>query len=680
MLSTASRACAQIIGDAALVRLADDDGMLRLATVYHPDAEVRELLIQTVGSHQQHVTEGISGVLMRTGQPVRQELSLEQLRGRAEAPFRPLVERLGVHSGLAVPLIIESRYLGYQATFRMTGSSPFSDADMNLAVDVASRVALAVTVAQSVERLRASEDRYRTIVETASEGIAQVDLHGNLIFANARLAGILGVAADELVGQPVIRFVRQQDRADYADWLADRSRQPGEHEKMLVRADGQEIWVHASAVPTRDAQGQVTGVLSLVTDITDRVRAEQLSQQLEQMRRLDSLGQLAGGVAHDFNNLLAIIGGFAELLREDLTTAERDEATAQISTAVDKGAAITAQLMAFGRGRPPTSAATDIASVITEAQGLLRQAAGDLVTVTFDLPGEPACVSVDSGLIEQILVNLVVNARDAMPTGGLLQIACRPPADNGLESELTTPVGAYVMIAVTDTGHGMDEATRQRVFEPFFTTKPAGQGTGFGLAGVYGIVNAADGHVRVESSLGVGTTVSILLPAATPSGTVATPAPPVQADVVPARVLVVEDNPVIVGLIQRLLIDTGFQVTVAGDIEQALAMVRDGLRPEVLLTDVVMPTMTGPELAAAVRFHEPAVGVVYISGYPAGALERSGRFETDGPLLEKPFRREELVAALDRAYQDRPASAGPPATDAVSPPAQGPPARRNSLK
>ncbi|GGK43889.1 hypothetical protein GCM10010124_40900 [Pilimelia terevasa] len=684
VLDIAVQASARHIGDGSLIRLAEDDGTLSLASVHHPDAAVADLirlfLLHDPGIARQRITEGFSGIVLRSGRPHVQAVSQEQVRAMAAPQFRPLVERLGAHAVMITPLFADGTYRGYLATFRLAGSQPFSAADIALGADIAGRVALAVTVARSVEQLRLSEDRYRRIVEHTQEGIAQLDRTGRVVFANARLAEILGVPPETLEGDTLHRFMRAEDRRRLPARLAARLRGRAEtYEQQMFRGDGRPIWVNISATPILDADDQPAGSLGLLTDITDGVRARELERQLEQVRRLDSLGQLAGGVAHDFNNLLGVIGGFAELVRDEDDPAERQAAAAQILAAVHRGAALTGQLLAFGRGRPGRPEVTELPPLLRELEPLLRQAAGEHVQLCVAVPPDTARITVAPGHVEQILVNLVVNARDAMPTGGTVRIEC---ADRIVDARVSGDPdhpprpGRYVRLAVSDTGTGMDEDTLRRVFEPFFTTKPTGQGTGLGLAGVYGIVRAADGHVAIRSRPQVGTTVKVFLPA-----TAARPAPPPAPDAaapaaalpaVRARVLVVEDNPTMAAVVARMLRDTPYHVTVVTQVDEAVARVAGGPPPDLLVTDVVMPVMSGPELAAVLRSRVPDLGVVYVSGYTAGALTMSGQLDRDAPLVEKPFRQADLLAALAAAHAARPSRVPAGRAGAAPPPARPP--------
>ncbi|HEX5740001.1 MAG TPA: PAS domain S-box protein [Pilimelia sp.] len=661
VLDTAVRACAALLDGVAMVRLRDGEDLLELAAVHHDDAAVaerfRDMFLAERGVPRQRVTEGFSGLVLDSRRPCVVNLPPERPRTRTLVQYEAFVQEMGLRAALIAPMFADEAYLGYLAVVRGDQPRRFGDADVVLAEDIAVRVALALNLAQYVEKTRLSEERYRRIVETTNEGIAQLDTAGRVVFANDRLAQILGEPADRLLGRTLARFLPAHDPdGRHGRLSAGFVSEPASYEQRLVRPDGAELWVNISAAAVPGADGGSDGVLAMVADITDRVRARRLQQQLDQRSRLDSLGTLAGGVAHDFNNLLGIIGGFADMVRDERDPAEREFAIGHIARAVAKGAQLTDQLLAFARGRPAAAEIVDVTRLVREMTPLLRQAAGADVTL-WVVAAEPLPpVAIAPGQLEQVLVNLVVNARDAMAGRGHLRVECLDrTVDESLAGDSVYPLrpGRYVRLAVSDTGHGMDETTQRRAFEPFFTTKPHGAGGGMGLAGVYGLVRAAGGHVGIRSQPGVGTTVKVFLPAARePADLPAGPRRPAGA-AAGGRVLVVEDNADLAAIVERMLRDTAYEATVFTDAAAALAAVAAGLRPQLLLTDVVMPRMNGPQLAAELRARLPGLGVVYMSGYTAGALTMNGQLDVGAPLVEKPFRRQELLAALAEAAAAR---------------------------
>ena len=366
-------------------------------------------------------------------------------------------------------------------------------------------------------------------------------------------------------------------------------------------------------------------------------------EQLRHAQKMEAIGRLAGGVAHDFNNLLTAIIGYTDLITEHLEQSNalhRD--VSEIRKAADRGAALTRQLLAFSRKQFLTPTVLDLNDTVSGLLQMLPRAIGEHIRTTVNLAPDLARVKADASRMEQVLVNLSLNARDAMPAGGELTIETSNVTltEPRLRAEgLGLPPGFYVMLSIADTGIGMDPATRERAFEPFFTTKPQGKGTGLGLATVYGIVEQSGGSVSLESGEGVGTTVRIYLPT-----TAATESPRVR-EVVSIRkdagtetILLVEDNDGVRDLAAKALRRRGYTVHEARDAEDAMHwMQTSGIKPHLLLTDVVMPGVSGPNLAARLLQFSPELRVLYMSGYTEDAASVHGNFWAGVPLLQKPF-------------------------------------------
>jgi PAS domain S-box-containing protein len=539
-----------------------------------------------------------------------------------------------------------------------------------LTTDIAARVALAVGTAQMVQKLRAEEASYRQIVEASLDGIWKSDTAGVTTFVNVRMAEILGTTPQQMIGQTAAQWGIEPDSAYATRRMAARlAGQSERYDTQLRRADGSCVWVHMSATPIRGEHDAVAGLLAMVSDISDRKRNEDLSRRLDQMQRLDSLGKLAGGIAHDFNNLLSIIGGFADLWRMEM--AEGDparEAADHIVSAVQRGAALTRQLLTFGRGQPATGEVLDLDEVLTALAPMLRRTIGEhieLVTTDGPAPAAAFRVRIDRGQLEQVVVNLAANARDAMPGGGRLSIEWDRVLLDRAELGDATPEAPdqaphnapdkawFVRLAVGDSGQGMDDETLAHAFEPFYTTKGVGHGTGLGLAGVYGIVRNAGGVARLYSERGHGTTVKVYLPARDDHATqppAASPKarPPGRETRAGTHVLVVEDAAELAAVVQRLLTREGYQVTICLDPAQALTILDAGLPADLIITDVVMPTMTGPELAKAIHQRRPDLPILYTSGYTAGILGDRVQLDTGAVLIEKPFSRATMLDAVEQ--------------------------------
>jgi signal transduction histidine kinase len=461
-----------------------------------------------------------------------------------------------------------------------------------------------------------------------------------------------------LVNREFEALFGREERQDPDDAWVLESGEVVRREEVVPSTEGPRTFLSLK-FPLLDAHRRPYAVCGVSTDISDRVRVEaekdRLAARLRQVERLESVGQLAGGVAHDFNNLLAVILNYAEFLARQLE--DRFELLAdveEISRAAERGVALTRQLLIFSRREAAAPEAIDVNDLVTCARPLLDRAAGEAVELVTALDAVPARVLADGGRLEQALLNLVVNARDAMPDGGKLTISTatvrvdRPYTCS--HGEL--PEGTYLRLAVTDTGVGMPADVAARAFDPFFTTKGAGEGTGLGLATVYGIVGEAGGTIHLYSEPGQGTSVKVHLPLTD----VRPPAPcTASAEEVPRgsgqRVLVVEDERPVRELAVRILEEQGYYVIEASSPAAAIDLA-ERRRPDVLLSDVIMPRVSGPDLAARLRVDRPGLPIVFMSGYTDRPVALDG-----ATLLEKPFSAAELACAIHRALLGEPAGA-----------------------
>ena len=518
-------------------------------------------------------------------------------------------------------------------------------------------------LARALEASR-SEARFLQVIRHLTVGVVVQDDQARLRLANPAALELLGLTEAEL---------RQRTSFDAA-WNVvheDGSPFPGETHPVPVaiatrkpvrnvvmgvhrRRTDDRVWLLVNADPALRDDGSVEEVLCSFQDITER-RA--LEDRLRHSQRMEAVGQLAGGVAHDFNNLLTAIIGYTSLVQSDLARGTpRAEDVAEIRKAADRAAALTQQLLAFGRRQMLRPVLLDVNLVVREAERLLVRLLGEDIRIRTDLARGLGPVKVDRGQLEQVIVNLAVNARDAMPRGGTLTMRSRHvvPESPGLPAGLEVPAGGGVLLAIEDTGVGMNEATLARAFEPFFTTKETGKGTGLGLSTVYGIVRQSGGDARIESAPGRGTTVSVCLPlaegAATPGETTPVPLSTGGRE----TILVVEDEEALLKVMQRALEGRGYQVHPARSpaaARQWLDQHRGTL--DLLLTDVVMPGGSGPELVAYARRGRPGLPALFISGYADEATLRYGLDQENATLLPKPFHPEKLVAqvreVLDRA-------------------------------
>ncbi len=521
------------------------------------------------------------------------------------------------------------------------------------------------------QTLRDSEERYRGIVETTSEGVVLVDQDGRIGYTNTQFAAMVGRPRETLVGTVFLDLVTTGDQAQVRHGLHQvRHGGTQRFEAKLHHAITGPVCaqIALTARADADAEEDSTGALAMVADVTEQKNVE---AQLRQAQRLDALGQLAGGVAHDFNNLLTVIDGYAAMLLADIDGPGRQEELAAIREAAARATALTRQLLAFSRTQATQLQAVDVNDLVVGVEDMLHRLIREDVELLVVTAAEPATVSADRGQLEQVLVNLAVNSRDAMPDGGNLTIST-DHVDLGAEeaARLGAEPGRYVLITVADTGCGMPADVKARIFEPFFTTKEQGKGTGLGLSTAYGIVRQARGHILVDSELDVGTTFRVYLPMAP------TAAPQPQLDREPDRlacgtetILLAEDDPAVRELTERILCTAGYQVLVAADGREAMSLAWEHPTVDLLLTDAIMPGMNGQQLADRLTVLIPGLPVLFTSAYSRGVLTK----RHDDPAvayLNKPFTAailtEKIRNVLDTRAPRPPAP--PPAPHLPDPP------------
>jgi PAS domain S-box-containing protein len=510
---------------------------------------------------------------------------------------------------------------------------------------------------EAVAALAESERRFRTVLEASPNAIVGVDQNGTIAYANPGVEIAFGYSPGEVIGQPLQILLPERVHAKHG---ANRERYM---KKPVVRPmgigldltgrrkDGTEFPVEIGLSPVKTADGMQ--VFAAVVDITARKAAE---AQVLQAQKLESIGRLAGGVAHDFNNILFAINGYAELVGQDLAgkppadLTEVRESVAAIRQAADRGANLTTQLLTFGRQQIVIQKVVDAAQGIHALEPMLRRLIGENIDLQVRVE-KPGRLRIDPGQLDQIVVNLVVNARDAMPGGGALKIEVGSAVFEeayAMEHFEVSP-GSYVMISVSDTGEGMDRATREHIFEPFFTTKDRGRGTGLGLATIYGIVSQSGGHIWVYSEPGHGSTFKLYFPMVDEA-----PTPPVRRPIkVPTRstgrILLVEDEPAVRDMTRRILERAGYTVTVVQDGAAAITAVEAGATIDVLVTDVVMPNMSGIELAEWMLDRHAETGVVLLSGYTVETLDLQRLLGRGARFMSKPVTSGEMLRAIHEA-------------------------------
>ncbi len=520
--------------------------------------------------------------------------------------------------------------------------------------------------------LPADRDRFlATLLDTIASLVLILDREGRIVFFNRACERVTGYTFAEVKGRhPWTFLLRPEDVAAVQGVFGKlRAGQSTSYDNVWVTKEGRQREIAWTNTILGDAEGDVQWVVPTGIDITERRAAERhlveserrMEEQQSQSNKLEAIGRLAGGVAHDFNNLLVVILSEADALRCALP--EDDplrEGADQILQAGRKAASLTAQLLAFGRKRVVKPIALDLNAVVEEMRVMLQRLVGESVQLETRQAPVPCPVVADPAGLQQILMNLVVNARDAMPSGGTVTVATeRLDFEDGAAPDACVTPGPYVRLTVQDTGLGMSDEVRRRIFEPFFTTKQEGHGTGLGLATVFGIVKQVGGHVLVRSAPGAGACFDVYLPeggeGAAPTSRASGAVPRGEG----RTVLVVEDDPAVLGIAVRVLEDGGYRVLASGDPREALAQAGDHERPiDALLTDVIMPRLNGRELAERLRASRPTLGIVYMSGYTNDIIARSGVLEPGLSLVGKPFSREDLLRAVGEAIRTSPAPGG----------------------
>ncbi len=500
---------------------------------------------------------------------------------------------------------------------------------------------------QAEQALRESEAQYRSVVEGAREVIFHASPDLRWTFLNPSWTRGTGFTAAESLGTVATVYVHPDDREDVRRAfcrVADGEDEQCECEARCVTKAGDVRWLAVCARGERDAAGNVVRLAGTLTDVTERRRLE---EELRQSQKMEAVGRLAGGVAHDFNNLLTAIKGYSGLLLESLEEGdERRQDVEEIDRAADRAAALTRQLLAFSRKQVLQPATLDLDVVVGEMQNMLRRLIGEDVQLVTRSGDSVWKVKADPGQLEQVVMNLVLNARDAMPGGGTLTLetANLRVDQRYVDRKVTVAAGSYVMLLVTDTGVGMDAETQARVFEPFFTTKERGKGTGLGLSTVYGIVKQSGGFVWVDSAPGRGTTFTIYLPRAVDAAPLPDAGPACGGIDGTETVLLVEDEQALRALAVRVLEARGYTVLEASNGEQALrAAEAYAGRIDLVVTDVVMPVMGGRELVERLGRARPATRVLYMSGYTDGDVVRRGLMHAQRSFVQKPFAPDDLA-------------------------------------
>jgi two-component system cell cycle sensor histidine kinase/response regulator CckA len=489
-----------------------------------------------------------------------------------------------------------------------------------------------------------SDEIFRGLLAAAPDALVAVDVRGRVVYANDQVEQLFGWERAALVGQPIERLVPQRFTAGHPDLRRGYASNPSTRpmgaglDLWARRRDGSEFPAEISLSSFETPDGTI--VAAAIRDVTDRLELEAdrqrqaLAAQREQAHRMESLGQLAGGVAHDFNNLLGVILNYVTLVDRRIDDPDATADLAEIRAAAERAAALTRQLLTFARRDVTHPEPLEVNGIVRDLATMLDRTLGEHIQLRLDLASTPLLTIGDRHQLEQIVLNLAINARDAMASGGQLLITSEAVAGEGSAPS--------VRLAVTDNGQGMSPDVAARAFEPFFTTKPMGEGTGLGLATVYGIVHRCGGAVTLESAEGAGTTVRVDLPGAS-STPVAPSAPPRSVGGAGERILLVEDEPALRTGTARLLTARGYEVVVAANGAEALDLLLGGAPVDVVLSDVAMPEMRGDELARELTVVRPGLPVILVSGYDADCVD-AARW-----VLPKPAPEDDLLRALREA-------------------------------
>lgn len=544
--------------------------------------------------------------------------------------------------GLAVAMTAAATGLGYLALGWVAAHWRAATAEARRAAE------LARTAEKAHQR---SAEELRALVEASPLPTIAYDKSGNVHAWNPAAERLLGWTQAEAIGRHCTEFVPEEMRdamAARANQALSEGRLAGPRRSRVLRKDGEQALVEVYEELERDEAGRPAGVIAQFLDVTDR---EAIEARLMEAQRLEAVGQLAGGIAHDFNNSLTAIAGFASLIASGESPDPREDART-ILGAAEHAATLTRQLLAFSRRVPLQPQLLDLREFALGVEPLVRRLIGETISVRVETDRQPALVEVDPSSLEQAILNLAANARDAMPLGGELVLAVRSyPACLGAES---AEPQSHVAVAVSDTGTGIPPASMRHLFEPFFTTKPPGKGTGLGLPMVHGFVAQSGGHVVVASPPGEGATVELHFPRA--SGKVSRVPPRARSVGGTETILFVEDDPGVASFGLACLRRLGYDVTPAMNGTEAVSLAASRPKPfDLLLTDVVIPGMSGPELAALLHRQHPGTAILYASGYSAEHVDEA-IVGPDAPLLEKPYSLEQLASKVREVLDRHPQS------------------------
>lgn len=595
---------------------------------------------------------GLPGRVLATGEPVW----IKDVTKDRNFPRAQKAVDIGVKAAFGVPVLSGPGVLGVLEFFHRDAVEP--DAPLlNVLAQVGSQLGRVCERSRADEALRGSEGRFRALAQSAVDAIISADHRGTITYWNSAAERLFGYTPAEMIGQPLRMLMPERFHDAHTRGLhrVTHGGPPAVIGRTVelagVKKTGEEFPLELSLSTWR--AGTEVFFTGIIRDMTERKRVEDVlrekEESLRQVAKMEGIGRLAGGVAHDFNNLLTVIMGYVELLKAVELPAPAGRMINHISKAAQQAAGLTQRLLAFSRKQLLQPTVVDPARLIDEMEDMIRRLVGEDVEIIVETSHEIWPVRVDPNQFEQVLLNLAVNSRDAMPDGGRLTFKIANRAIERPESlgRAKLPTGNYTVISVADTGVGMDEETQARMFEPFFTTKPPEKGTGLGLAMAYGFIKQSGGFIHVDSEVGRGTRVSVFLPRV--AGEPAVRVKP--GEIVPASgretVLVVEDEAGVRALLVESLRRTGYAVLTAPRPESAMKIsTQQSGKIDLIVTDVVMPELSGPKLVEWLKPHQPQMRVLYISGYADDEVVRRGLQQGSINFLQKPFTMPKLLAKV----------------------------------
>jgi two-component system, cell cycle sensor histidine kinase and response regulator CckA len=532
--------------------------------------------------------------------------------------------------------------------YRKDGTKRWIELNVNPVFDDGGVCTHFVSILRDITKRKLEEDRARALVENALDLILVLDPKRTIKWASPSVFRAVGYTSDELVGMDAAKLIHPDDLQFVASRMTEDFSHPGTGSSIecrWVRRDGSSF--HAESTLNNLLHNpQIKGIVLNVHDITERKETEKLEEQLRQSQKLEAVGQLAGGIAHDFNNLLSVIQSYARFVMESLDESDPAKQDArEIVEAGERAATLVRQLLTFSRKEMATDTIINVNDIIEVTKKLLQRTIGEDVRLVTNLAPDLAGTKIDPANVEQMVMNIALNARDAMSQGGALTIKTRNISifeSSGANGHLSP--GEYVSVVLSDTGRGIPQEIVDRIFEPFFTTKSRGQGTGLGLAMVYGMVQQAGGSISIRSEVGTGTTFEILLPATEETADTSSDGGPIGPQSGVGTILVVEDDVAVRRLVKRILTKAGYTVLGSSSGIDALQICEMyGATIDLLLTDVVMPGMSGQALAESIRLDHPSLPVLFMSGYPGDTVATRGELEGSDEYLLKPFTSVQLL-------------------------------------